>query len=78
MRAPYGEGDQSDREPVQRKRDTGPTPVARKETVDMKTLIEIESVCSRILRVLEHEDLRSGTVVTLSSMLIRVRSDLEQ
>jgi predicted protein tyrosine phosphatase len=51
--------------------------VTGKEIFDMKTLNEIESVCSRILSVLEHEDLRSGTLVTLSTMMARVRSDLE-
>jgi hypothetical protein len=44
----------------------------------MKTLNEIESMCSRILAVLEHEDLRSGTLMTLSTMLARARSDLER
>lgn len=43
----------------------------------MKTPTEMESVCSRILGVLEHDDLRTGTLVALSAMLSRVRGDLE-
>lgn len=43
----------------------------------MKALNEMESMCSRILAVLEQDDLRSSTVVTLSTMLARLRGDLE-
>lgn len=44
----------------------------------MKTLNEMESTCSRILSVLEHEDLRGSTLVTLSTMLARLRHDLDR
>jgi hypothetical protein len=57
---------------------TGLTEVTGKEFFDMKTLDEMESLCSRILSVLERDDLRSGTLVTLSTMLTRLRSDLER
>jgi hypothetical protein len=38
----------------------------------------MEFLRSRILSVLEHDDLRSHTLVTLSTMLRKLRSDLEQ
>lgn len=44
----------------------------------MKTLNEMESTCSRILSVLEHDDLRRGSLATLSTMLVRLRSELER
>ena len=44
----------------------------------MKTLTEIESMCQRILGVLEHDDLRSGNMVALTNMLTRLRDDLNQ
>jgi len=44
----------------------------------MKTLTEIESMCRRILGVLEHDDLRSGSTVALASMSSRLRDDLKR
>lgn len=42
----------------------------------MNTLIDMEVLCQRILAMLEHDDLRSGNLVTLSDTLARLRSDL--
>jgi hypothetical protein len=43
----------------------------------MKTLTEIESMCQRILGVLDHDDMRSGNLVALGNMLARMQDDLK-
>jgi len=42
----------------------------------MKTQLEIEALCSRILLMLEHDDLRRSTVVSLSDTLASLALDL--
>ena len=44
----------------------------------MKTQLEMESLCGRILLMLEHDDLRRSTVVTLSDTLAGLATDLRK
>jgi hypothetical protein len=43
----------------------------------MKKLTEIESMCGRILAVLEHDNLRSDNLTALAHMVNRMRDDLK-
>jgi hypothetical protein len=44
----------------------------------MKTLTEMDTMCGRILTLLEHDDLPSATLTSMSGMLSSIRGELSR